>query len=405
MAKIDMSAITAAFKAIEKNRILSADGKFGLAIDVIPETDLVVVPTGHPSLDIGVCTVGGIPLNGITEIYGKPSGGKSTIAVQVIANAQKMGLPCALIDAERGFCDVTGREWLMKNGVDLSILWYSNQDCAEYALIEAADMIRAGFKVVVIDSVGSLIPEEKLLENMKRVGGVAALKERAQKGVATLARALSDGIKQLGSISSDRGAAIICINQVRDAIGAFGYGDNTVTPGGWALEHGCKLRLAVNKVRLFKDKGSEDPVGAEVCVKCVKSKVSPPGRRTGPSTEYPNPVIYFDGRKADYTDSVVTIAINMNIITRPGGEGTRKLQYIAKDGTIYTAGGLTAMVSELKTNKLGDELYDLVHTDSKLRAELEKRESLKQAYDTEVVITDDDDDDLYLSDDDTEDDN
>ncbi len=221
-----------------------------------------VIPTGSIGLDLAL-GVGGLPRGRVTEIYGPESSGKTTLALHVIAEAQKMGGVCAFVDAEHAL-DVN---YARRLGVKTEELLISQPDYGEQAL-DIADMLvrSSAVDLVVIDSVAALIPQTELEGNMgeMQVGGQARLMSHALR-------------KLTGTIHKSK-TAIIFINQIRMKIGGMpgGYGNPETTSGGNALKFYASVRMDIRKIQTLKDK--EEVYGNRVRVKVVKNKVAPPFR-------------------------------------------------------------------------------------------------------------------------------
>ncbi len=219
-----------------------------------------VIPTGSIGLDLAL-GVGGIPRGRVTEIFGPESSGKTTQALHIIAEAQKLGGVAAFIDAEHAL-DVN---YARRLGVRTEDLLISQPDYGEQAL-EIADMlVRSGaVDVVVVDSVAALIPQAELEGNM------------GETQVGSQARLMSHAMRKLtGTIHKSR-TSIIFINQLRMKIGMTGYGSPETTTGGNALKFYASVRLDLRRIQTLKDK--EESYGNRVRVKVVKNKMAPPFR-------------------------------------------------------------------------------------------------------------------------------
>ena len=224
--------------------------------------DIKVIPTGSIGLDLAL-GVGGLPRGRVAEIFGPESSGKTTMALHVIAEAQKLGGVCAFVDAEHAL-DVN---YARRLGVKTEDLLISQPDYGEQAL-DIADMLvrSAAVDLVVIDSVAALIPQAELEGNMgeMQVGGQARLMSHALR-------------KLTGTIHKSR-TAVIFINQIRMKIGGMpgGYGNPETTSGGNALKFYASVRMDIRRIQSLKDK--EEVYGNRVRVKIVKNKVAPPFR-------------------------------------------------------------------------------------------------------------------------------
>jgi len=218
-----------------------------------------VIPTGSIALDIAL-GVGGLPRGRITEIYGPEASGKTTIALSVIAQAQKMGGVAAFVDAEHAL-DPT---WASELGVDLDNLLVSQPDTGEQALEIVETLVRSGaVDVVVVDSVAALVPRAEIEGEM----GDAML------GVQ--ARLMSQALRKLTGAISKSKTVVIFTNQLRQKIGVM-FGNPEVTPGGLALKFYASVRLDARKIESLKE--GEIVIGSRHRVRVVKNKVSPPFR-------------------------------------------------------------------------------------------------------------------------------
>ncbi len=219
--------------------------------------DVEVIPTGSVGLDFAL-GVGGLPRGRITEIYGPEASGKTTLAIHVIAEAQKMGGICAIIDAEHAF----DRFYAERLGVDVNSLWIAQPDNGEQALDIAEQLINSGaIDVLVIDSVAALTPKAEIEGEM------------GDKNVGLHARLMSQAMRKLtGAISRTRTCCIF-INQMREKIGVM-FGNPETTTGGNALKFYASVRIDVRPSSFIKD--GEDTIGRIVKAKVVKNKVAPP---------------------------------------------------------------------------------------------------------------------------------
>ncbi|MDE7381777.1 MAG: recombinase RecA [Muribaculaceae bacterium] len=219
--------------------------------------DVEVISTGSIGLDFAL-GVGGLPRGRVTEIYGPESSGKTTLAIHVIAEAQKQGGICAIIDAEHAF----DRFYAEKLGVDINNLWIAQPDNGEQALDIAEQLINSGaIDVLVIDSVAALTPKAELEGEM------------GDKNVGLHARLMSQAMRKLtGTISRTRTCCIF-INQIREKIGLM-FGNPETTTGGNALKFYASVRLDIRPSTVIKD--GEKAIGRLAKVKVVKNKVAPP---------------------------------------------------------------------------------------------------------------------------------
>ncbi len=223
------------------------------------KTSISVIPTGALSLDLAL-GVGGIPRGRIIEIYGPEASGKTTLALTVIAQAQKSGGVAAFIDAEHALDPVYAK----KLGVDIDNLLISQPSCGEEALEIAEKLVRSGaVDVVVIDSVAALVPKAEIEGDM------------GDQHVGLQARLMSQALRKLTAITSETKTSVIFINQIRQKIGVM-FGNPETTTGGLALKFYSSVRLEIRKIENIKQ--GELVVGSRVRVKVVKNKVAPPYR-------------------------------------------------------------------------------------------------------------------------------
>lgn len=222
--------------------------------------DVEAISTGSIGLDFAL-GVGGLPRGRITEIYGPEASGKTTLAIHVIAEAQKNGGICAIIDAEHAF----DRFYAEKLGVDVNNLWIAQPDNGEQALDIAEQLINSGaIDVLVVDSVAALTPKAEIEGEM------------GDKNMGLHARLMSQAMRKLtGAISKTRTCCIF-INQIREKIG-ISFGNPETTTGGNALKFYASVRLDIRPSSMIKN--GEDVLGRVVKVKVVKNKVAPPFTR------------------------------------------------------------------------------------------------------------------------------
>jgi len=219
------------------------------------------ISTGSISIDRAT-GIGGIPRGRITEIYGPESSGKTTLALHVIANAQREGGIAAFIDAEHAL----DPNYARKLGINTDELLISQPDTGEQALEIAETLIRSGaIDVIVIDSVAALVPEAELKGDM------------GDSHVGLHARLMSQALRKLTAATNRSNGALIFINQIREKIGSMGYGPNETTTGGRALKFYSTLRIEVRNAGQIKGKGDER-IGHTARVKIVKNKLAPPFR-------------------------------------------------------------------------------------------------------------------------------
>ena len=219
--------------------------------------DIEAISTGSIGLDIAL-GIGGLPKGRIVEIYGPESSGKTTLALSVIAQAQKKGGTCAFIDAEHAL----DPSYAKKIGVDINNLLISQPDAGEQALEIADTLVRSGaIDVMVVDSVAALVPKAELEGEM------------GDSHMGLQARLMSQALRKLTATVSRSNTLIIFINQIRMKIGVM-RGNPETTTGGNALKFYASIRMDIRRVGAIKDK--DDVIGSQTRVKIVKNKVAPP---------------------------------------------------------------------------------------------------------------------------------
>ncbi len=219
--------------------------------------DIEAISTGSLGIDIAL-GIGGLPKGRIIEIYGPESSGKTTLALSVIAQAQKKGGTCAFIDAEHAL----DPSYAKKIGVDIENLLISQPDAGEQALEIADTLVRSGaIDVLVVDSVAALVPKAELEGEM------------GDSHMGLQARLMSQALRKLTSTVSRSNTLIIFINQIRMKIGVM-FGNPETTTGGNALKFYASVRMDIRRIGAIKDK--DEVIGSQTRVKIVKNKVAPP---------------------------------------------------------------------------------------------------------------------------------
>src|SRR5215203_806994 len=292
-----------------------------------------VVSTGSIGLDVAL-GVGGLPRGRIIEIYGPESSGKTTVAIHVIAEAQKKGGMCAIVDAEHAFDSAYAK----KLGVDVDNLLISQPDYGEQGLEIADRLILSGaLDVVVIDSVAALVPKGELEGEM------------GDSKMGLQARLMSQALRKLTATISKTNTICIFINQLREKIGVM-FGNPETTTGGNALKFYASVRLDIRRIAQIKD--GEEAIGNRAKVKVVKNKVAPPFR----SAEFD--IIFGEG--ISKAGEIIDMGVELGII--------------AKSGSWYS----------YNSDKLGqgrETVKQLLHDNPELANEIEAkiREKIKEA--------------------------
>ena len=219
------------------------------------------IPTGSLGLDIAL-GIGGLPAGRIVEIFGTESSGKTTLTLHVIAEAQKLGLNCAFVDAEHAF-DPT---YAAKLGVELDNLLVSQPDNGEQALEIVDTLVRSGgVGVVVVDSVAALVPKSELEGDM------------GDSHMGVQARLMSQALRKLTGSVARAGCLVVFINQIRHKIGVM-FGSPETTTGGNALKFYASVRIDIRRIGSIKEK--DEVIGNQTRIKVVKNKVAPPFKMT-----------------------------------------------------------------------------------------------------------------------------
>ena len=290
-----MSTDTKKAKALEL-AITQIDRQFGkgsimkLGEEHVPTMENSI-STGCLSLDVAL-GVGGVPRGRLVEIYGPESSGKTTLALHIVAEAQKAGGHAAFIDAEHA----VDPEYSKKLGVNTEELLISQPDTGEQALEICETLVRSGaLDVIVIDSVAALVPRAELEGDM------------GDAHVGLQARLMSQALRKLTGTVSRSNTTVIFINQIREKIGVM-FGNPETTPGGRALKFYSSIRMEIRRITSLKDGG--EMVGSRVRVKVVKNKVAPPFKQSEFDIMY--------GQGISYEGDILDLAVAGYIVEKTG---------------------------------------------------------------------------------------
>lgn len=303
--------------------------------------DIEAISTGSLGIDIAL-GIGGMPKGRIVEIYGPESSGKTTLALSVIAQAQKKGGTCAFIDAEHAL----DPSYAKKIGVDVENLLVSQPDSGEQALEIADTLVRSGaIDVMVVDSVAALVPKAELEGEM------------GDSHMGLQARLMSQALRKLTATVARSNTLIIFINQIRMKIGVM-FGNPETTTGGNALKFYASVRIDIRRIGAIKDK--DDVIGSQTRVKIVKNKVAPPFKTVDFDIMY--------GEGISKTGELIDLGVKSGIIEKAGawfsyngekiGQGRENAKKFLKDNPAIAdeiENKIRADAGHLTTEMIGDD--------------------------------------------------
>ena len=345
---------------IEKKKALEAamgqiEKQFGkgsiMKLGEFNAMNVEAIPTGALSLDIAL-GIGGVPRGRIIEVYGPESSGKTTLALHIIAEAQKTGGEAAFIDAEHALDPVYAKHL----GVDIDNLIVSQPDTGEQALEITEALIRSGaLDVVVVDSVAALVPKAEIDGEM------------GDSHMGLQARLMSQALRKLAGAINKSKTVLIFINQLREKIGVM-FGNPETTTGGRALKFYASVRMDIRKTENIKQDG--EIVGSRARVKVVKNKVAPPFR------EAEFDIVY--GKGISKEGNILDIAVNLDIIEKSGswfsykgnrlGQGRENVKQYLKDNPDFM-NEVEAKIRENFEQAFEKSLGEELNTDENEKAE------------------------------------
>lgn len=281
-------ALESAILQIEKQFGKGAIMKLG---DESAKIKIPAIPTGSIALDIAL-GIGGIPRGRVTEIFGPESSGKTTLTLQVIAEAQRLGGIAAFVDAEHAL----DPNYARKLGVNTDELLVSQPDTGEEALEITETLVRSGaVDIVVVDSVAALVPKAEIEGEM------------GDAHMGLQARLMSQALRKLTGVIAKSNTSVIFINQIRHKIGVM-FGSPETTTGGNALKFYSSVRLDIRRIETIKN--GEDPIGNRVRVKVVKNKVAPPFKQAEFDIMYDSGICRMGG--------ILDLAVKHDIVKKSG---------------------------------------------------------------------------------------
>ncbi len=276
-------ALTQIEKQFGKGSVMKLGDKAAIPVSVIP--------TGCLELDIAL-GVGGVPRGRIIEIYGPESSGKTTVALHMVAEAQKLGGAAAFVDAEHALDPIYAKNL----GVDTDNLYVSQPDTGEQALDITEALVRSGaIDIIIIDSVAALVPKAEIDGEM------------GQSHVGLQARLMSQALRKLAGIVNKSNTVAVFINQLREKVGVM-FGNPETTPGGRALKFYASVRLDVRRIETIKS--GDEMIGNRTKIKVAKNKVAPPFK----NAEFE--IYYGEGISAE--SSVLNLGVTLGLIKKSG---------------------------------------------------------------------------------------
>ncbi len=362
MAREDkLKALDAAISQIEKQYGKGSIMKLG---DHSKDMNIETIPTGSLSLDIAL-GIGGLPRGRVVEIYGPESSGKTTVALHVVAEVQKMGGIAGFVDAEHALDPVYAKNI----GVDIDNLYISQPDSGEQALEITETMVRSGaVDVLIVDSVAALVPKAEIDGDM------------GDSHVGLQARLMSQALRKLTGVISKSNCVVIFINQLREKVGVM-FGNPETTTGGRALKFYSSVRMDVRRIEALKQGG--EVVGNRTRVKVVKNKVAPPFREA----EFD---IMF-GKGISKEGDILDLAAGQGVISKSGawyayngdkiGQGRENAKQYLKDNPLICAEVEAKVREQFAADGESEEEEEKAAPKAKAKAEKEKAADTSVAAD------------------------
>lgn len=375
--KAKLKAIKTAIKNLEKS---TKKENLVQILGESPSTPIECFSTGSMLFDAALGGAG-LPKGRIIEFYGAESSGKTLCAIRAAAEVQKQGGLVAFIDMEHAFSP----EFAAKLGLNIDELIFSQPDDLQDCFNVIDSLVTAGVDLVILDSIASLVPREELSG------------EVGKQTIGLVARYMSQFLRRITPKLSKNNSTLICINQIRDAIGVM-YGDPTTTPGGKSLKFYASVRVQISKVggsNIMEKHGSEEVmVGYTIRARVVKNKIATPFKKA----EF---VVYLDGREMHPADEIAAVALQRGLIPKYDAAGNisptgRTYKFTVEDETLIAKKKDDVTVELRKYPKIQAKLMEMIkegvlpdsaHSPYELDSELSDEEfEMKMREDAEAIM-------------------